>query len=46
VDKASRDRYFIFRALKQIEELEFPAYKYQILDFVKHHDADNDVVAL
>jgi hypothetical protein len=46
VNKASKDRNFIVRALSQLESLKFPAYKYQILDYAKMHSVDNDVITL
>src|SRR5919106_979123 len=32
VDKASRDKNFIIKAVKLVESMKFPAFKYQILD--------------
>ncbi|HTH22666.1 MAG TPA: DUF2795 domain-containing protein [Nitrososphaeraceae archaeon] len=46
VNKASKDRGFIKRAIGRIEGLQFPAYKFQILDYAKSHSVENDVVSL
>jgi hypothetical protein len=39
VEKASTDRDFISRSVEQLNGLKFPAYKAQILDFVKKNSA-------
>ncbi|CAN5569638.1 hypothetical protein BH18THE1_BH18THE1_05520 [soil metagenome] len=46
VNKASTNRNFIINALKQIEALKFPIYKYQILDYAARHSIDKDVITL
>ena len=39
LEKASTDRDFISRSVEQLNGLKFPAYKAQILDFVKKNSA-------
>jgi hypothetical protein len=39
VERASTDRDFISRSVEQLNGLKFPAYKAQILDFVKKNSA-------
>ena len=39
VEKASTDRDFISRSVEQLNGLKFPAYKAQVLDFVKKNSA-------
>ena len=39
VEKASTDRDFISRSVEQLNGMKFPAYKAQILDFVKKNSA-------
>ncbi len=46
VKKASKDRDFIDRALRQLDSLKFPAYKYQIIEYADRHSVDNDVITL
>lgn len=44
--RASRDRNFVSRVVKQLDTLQFPVYKYQILEFIKTLSTDRDVIAL
>lgn len=46
VKEASRDRNFIDRSMQEIEGLQFPVYKYQILDYAKGHSVDRKTIAL
>ena len=46
VNKASKDRSFIKKAIGRIEGLQFPVYKFQILDYAKSHSVENDVISL
>jgi hypothetical protein len=46
VNKASKDANFIFRVVEQLNELKFPAYKYQILSFIKSKSSDDNAIAL
>ena len=44
--RANNDINFISAAMKHLDALEFPVYKYQILEFVKKVSTDRDVIAL
>lgn len=46
VDKASRDKNFIIKAVKLVESMKFPAFKYQILDYAAKTPADKEVISL
>lgn len=46
VNQARKDRNFINTAIRQIEGLQFPVYKYQILDYAKSHSVEKGVIAL
>jgi hypothetical protein len=46
VNKASRDANFISQAVQQLDALQFPAYKYQILNFVKSKSTDENAIAM
>jgi Protein of unknown function (DUF2795) len=46
VEKANVDRNFITKALKQLDEIKFPAYKYQIIDFLRKHKASDELIPL
>jgi hypothetical protein len=46
VNEASKNRNFIDRSLQKIEGLQFPVYKYQILEYAKGHSIDSKTVAL
>lgn len=46
VDKASKDKNFIEKAVKQLESIKFPAFKYQILDHAARNSADKEVISL
>ncbi|CAN5467075.1 hypothetical protein BH18THE1_BH18THE1_12950 [soil metagenome] len=46
VEEASKDRNFIERSMHEIEGLQFPVYKYQILDYTKGRSVDRKTIAL
>ena len=46
VKVASKNRNFIDRSMREIEGLQFPVYKYQILDYAKGHSVDKKTIAL
>lgn len=46
VNEASKNRNFIDRSLQKIEGLQFPVYKYQILEYAKGHSIDKKTIAL
>ena len=46
VDKASKDKNFITKAIEQLESMKFPAFKYQILDYATRNSADDEVISL
>jgi hypothetical protein len=46
VEKANVDRNFISKALKQLDEIKFPAYKYQIIDFLRKRKASDKLIPL
>jgi hypothetical protein len=46
VEKASKDRNFIIKAVEQLDGLEFPAYKHQIIIYLKKKSANSDTLAL
>lgn len=46
IEKASKDRNFISYAVDQLKGLNFPAYKAQMIDFVKMKSANKDVTSL
>jgi hypothetical protein len=46
IKEASKDRNIINRAIKQIEGVQFPVYKEQILDYAKSHSVDKKIMAL
>jgi hypothetical protein len=46
VGKASQDKNFIEKAVKQLESMKFPAFKYQILDYAARNSADKEVISL
>jgi uncharacterized protein YktA (UPF0223 family) len=45
-EKASADRNFITDAVKQLEDFDFPAYKAQMIQFLKDKSADKDIISL
>lgn len=46
VEKANKERQFISRAVKQLDGLMFPAYKYQIIDHLKSNSGSNEILNL
>src|SRR6266540_5181920 len=46
VEKVSKDRDFISNAVKKLDGLKFPAYKYQIVDFLNKNSTKNETLAL
>jgi hypothetical protein len=46
VTKASNDTNFISQVVEQLNELKFPAYKYQILSFIKSKSSDDKTIGL
>ncbi|MDP9306598.1 MAG: C2H2-type zinc finger protein [Thermoproteota archaeon] len=46
VERASTDRDFISRSVDQLNGLKFPAYKAQILDFVKKNFVSSEILDL
>ena len=46
VEKASKDRNFILNAVEQLDGLKFPAYKTQIMDFLKKNSARYELLSL
>jgi hypothetical protein len=46
VERAGKDRDFILNAVQQLSELKFPAYKHQIIDFLKKNSANSQLLAL
>ena len=46
VERASKDRNFISKALEQLGRLEFPAYKRQLIEHLKNNSADSETLAL
>jgi len=46
VNRASKDANFISNVVAQLDTLKFPAYKHQILNFIKNKFSDNDDVGL
>jgi len=46
VEKASKDRNFISNAVKQLDGLRFPAYKYQIIDFLNKNSSSDEILML
>jgi len=46
VNKASRDANFISQAVQQLNALQFPAYKYQFLNFAKSKSTDENAIAM
>ena len=46
VEKASKDRNFILNAVQQLNGLKFPAYKTQIMDFLKKNSANYELLSL
>jgi hypothetical protein len=45
-ERASKDRTFISDAVDQLEGLQFPAYKVELVDYVKKKSSQKDVVSL
>ena len=46
VERASKDRNFISKALEQLGGLKFPAYKRQLIEHLKNNSADSETLAL
>ncbi len=46
VERASGDRNFISKAVEQLDGLKVPAYKHQIIDFLKKKSSNSDLLAL
>jgi hypothetical protein len=46
VERASKDRNFISKALEQLCGLKFPAYKRQLIEHLKNNSADSETLAL
>ena len=46
IEKASRNPDFVGQAVAKLAELKFPAFKHDIIDYIKSIDADEDVVSL
>ena len=46
VKKASRDSNFISQVVEQLDTLNFPAYKQQILSFIQNKSSDENVIGL
>ena len=46
VERASKDRNFILNAVEQLDGLKFPAYKTQIMDFLKKNSARYELLSL
>jgi len=46
VERASKDRIFIFNAVEQLNGLKFPVYKAQIMDFLKKSSANDELLSL
>jgi hypothetical protein len=46
VEKASKDRNFIIKSVERLVGLEFPAYKHQIMTYLKKKSADTETLAL
>jgi hypothetical protein len=46
IERASKDRTFISNAVDQLEGLRFPAYKVELIDYVKKKSSQNDVISL
>ena len=44
--RASKDRNFISTVVAQLDALQFPVFKYQILEFIKKVSTDGEVIAL
>ena len=44
--RAANDINFVSAVMKHLDALQFPVYKYQILEFVKKVSTDRDVIAL
>jgi hypothetical protein len=46
VEKASKDRNFISKALEQLDGLKFPTYKSQLIEHLKNNSAGSETLAL
>ncbi len=46
VERASKDRNFILNSVEQLNGLKFPAYKVQIMDFLKKNSATGELLSL
>lgn len=46
VEKASKDRTFILKAVEQLDGLAFPAYKHQIMIHLKRRSANSETLNL
>lgn len=46
VEKASKDRDFISNSVKRLDGLRFPAYKYQLIEFLNKNYVKNEILAL
>ena len=46
VERASKDRNFISKALEQLGGLKFPVYKRQLIEHLKNNSADSEILAL
>jgi Protein of unknown function (DUF2795) len=46
VERASKDRIFISNAIDQLNGLRFPAYKGELIDYLKRKSAKEDIISL
>jgi chaperonin GroEL (HSP60 family) len=46
VERASKDRNFISKAVEQLRGLKFPVYKRQLIEYLKNNSADSETLAL
>jgi hypothetical protein len=46
VERASRDRNFISKAVGQLDGLKFPSYRHQIIEHLKNNSASSEILAL
>jgi hypothetical protein len=46
VEKASRDRNFISKAVEKLSGLKFPAYKHEMIEHLKNNSASKELLAL
>jgi chaperonin GroEL (HSP60 family) len=46
VERASKDRNFISKAVEQLRGLKFPVYKRQLIEYLKNNSAESETLAL